>query len=357
VNRWQNTWNLVLGLCAPLSRAMERLPEPEEWGSVGEVLQRLRFGALAYHNLKARRLLDEVPAKVADWLQAEHAHALARYHMVGAMVVPHLEAFAAEVEFIVLKGTAWAHTVYPAPHLRQSGDLDLLVRPREMARAVAALESLGFESDYGLGAEHGPTFRLKNASGQQVYIELHPDVSRPGAYPHLRGWDVWDQPAATEVWGATFLTPMLEIGYVSTLFQLGWDLWQGGYARYLIDHMHFDAAPGLNRGLAAEMTRACGVRGVEHFVRCMTLRAEWPPGPHRCGRLGAAVLRRWPDALLCHARSRTRRSLRAVATVLLWDRWDDRARFLATFLKNVPVRGANRCRLILKAATAPRQRD
>jgi len=351
----QHTWNLVIGLCAPLSWEMERLPEPAEWEAVGGILQQLRFGALAYHNLKARGHLDDVPSNVADRLQSEHAHALARYHMLGAMVVPHLKAFAAQIEFIVLKGTAWAHAVYPSPHLRQWGDLDLLVRPKEVPRAVAALESLGFESDYGLGAEHGPTFRLWNASGEQVYMELHPDVSRPGAYPYLRGWDVWDQPRAVEMWGGLFLTPMLEIGYVSTLFQLCWDLWQGAYARYVVDHMYFDAAPGLNRDLAADMTRASGVRGVEHFVRCMTLCGDWAAPPHRLAGMGGGFLRRHPGVLLRHTASRTLRSLRAVAATLLWDHWDDRSRFYRDFLGHLPGRAVNRCRLILQATHGPRR--
>jgi len=56
-----------------------------------------------------------------------------------------LEAIrAAEIEAIVLKGPAVAHTVYPDPMLRTFGDLDLLVRERDWHAIHAALLDLGF---------------------------------------------------------------------------------------------------------------------------------------------------------------------------------------------------------------------
>jgi len=52
----------------------------------------------------------------------------------------------AQIPSILLKGHALARTVYPDPALRQSSDIDLLVRPRDIPAAEDVLESLGYTS-------------------------------------------------------------------------------------------------------------------------------------------------------------------------------------------------------------------
>src|SRR5512143_3479017 len=54
-------------------------------------------------------------------------------------------ARAGGVQMLLLKGTALAYTHYPRPHLRPRNDVDLLVRPADLARVGAVLVSAGFE--------------------------------------------------------------------------------------------------------------------------------------------------------------------------------------------------------------------
>src|SRR5205823_14656509 len=49
------------------------------------------------------------------------------------------------IEFIAHKGPALAQMLYHNPAMRQFGDLDLVVRPRDVSRAKAALIQLGYE--------------------------------------------------------------------------------------------------------------------------------------------------------------------------------------------------------------------
>src|SRR5207253_1468780 len=58
-------------------------------------------------------------------------------------VAPSFEE--AAVEFLILKGPALAHTVYPDPAWRYFTDLDVLVAPKDWRRACAVLEALGFK--------------------------------------------------------------------------------------------------------------------------------------------------------------------------------------------------------------------
>jgi putative nucleotidyltransferase-like protein len=68
------------------------------------------------------------------------------YHVLDGerRLVNLAEAFdEASVDFLVLKGSSLAHTVYSDPSWRSYGDLDLLVRTKDWRRACSVLEGLG----------------------------------------------------------------------------------------------------------------------------------------------------------------------------------------------------------------------
>lgn len=67
-----------------------------------------------------------------------------------------LDALAARgVEALIMKGTALAYDVYPAPELRPRSDTDLLIARDDLAALRAAMLALGFEEHLSSGDEHG----------------------------------------------------------------------------------------------------------------------------------------------------------------------------------------------------------
>jgi hypothetical protein len=83
---------------------------------------------------------------------------------------------AAEVEAVVLKGSALAHGVYPDPSWRPFGDIDLLVRDKQWPKALKALSSCGFQRRYqeprpGFTARFGHAALLEDS--QHVEVDLH----------------------------------------------------------------------------------------------------------------------------------------------------------------------------------------
>jgi Uncharacterised nucleotidyltransferase len=83
---------------------------------------------------------------------------------------------AAEVEAVVLKGSALANEVYPDPSWRPFGDIDLLVRKGEWLDALETLSSCGFQRRYreprpGFTARFGHAALLTN--NQNVEVDLH----------------------------------------------------------------------------------------------------------------------------------------------------------------------------------------
>lgn len=319
-------WKLFLDLCAPLPHEISDLPGPEEWPQMLGRLKQTRFEALAYHNLRARRLNDAVPGEVMAHLRAANAQALARYHLLGEMVAPHLEALAREVDFLVLKGTAWAHTVYPEPHLRQSGDIDLLVKEEDQAAAGKVLEERGFTGGQDvMSADHGCTYALTHITGAVVYLELHPAICRPARYPHLRGLDATERSHGHLLWSIESRCLAIEMSALHILFELAMEYRIGGYARYLVDLRYLCCAGAFDHTWLDDLTRRAGVRGIHYCCRRLLGDASArAPQPLAC--LGASALQA-PTSSPWARNGRARGTLAALCSLALWDRWDDRFRY------------------------------
>jgi hypothetical protein len=96
-----------------------------------------------------------------------------------------LTAFAAAgIPIILLKGTALAHLVYGGPDLRPMVDIDALIDPADLKRAIAAVCDLGysFEAHYPsrfAGRMHHLPVAHVNNSGFRISLELHLDAMAP----------------------------------------------------------------------------------------------------------------------------------------------------------------------------------
>lgn len=118
----------------------------------------------------------ELPPGADDELERSHRSAMAWALAVERVTVRVSEALTeGAIPGIVLKGPAFAHAFYPDPSLRSFGDLDLLVRGDDLARAGGVLEGLsfartlpeprdGFDRRFGTGA-------IYRAGG--IEIDLH----------------------------------------------------------------------------------------------------------------------------------------------------------------------------------------
>jgi hypothetical protein len=85
-------------------------------------------------------------------------------------------AGAAAVPMLPLKGALLAHTIYEDPGLRPMRDVDLLVRPRDLERAIALLARLGFSVASPPGARFSPRHAHAVAlvdTRRELAIDLH----------------------------------------------------------------------------------------------------------------------------------------------------------------------------------------
>lgn len=105
---------------------------------------------------------------------------------------------AADVPFRVLKGSAVAHLDYPDPAWREFGDIDLLIRPEDLDRAIAVLAGRGFQRRFpepraGFDRRFAKSVSVVNADGLE--IDLHRTLAPGPLGLRVRPTMLWDAPA------------------------------------------------------------------------------------------------------------------------------------------------------------------
>ena len=138
------------------------------------------WSQIDYHGIAL--LLHKQAALLVDWPQsllkriADEARMVALWELTHAKLVSRILAKldAAEIESVMLKGTALAYSVYDDPAERRRGDSDLLVRAADRGTAIQILKEEGW---YRKDDPHGLYFQegwLNASAGQFVHaIDLH----------------------------------------------------------------------------------------------------------------------------------------------------------------------------------------
>ncbi len=140
--------------------------------------------------------------RLAEKAAQEEVAALVQF----AFFRPHLSALlracaGAGLDLLVLKGAALAETVYPRPSLRRFGDIDVLVRRAEVARARTLLESLEYIvdplqwEDLARGRDGQANFFKRTERGS-VVVELHTGLINNDLFfgqVHVAEAGLWDR--------------------------------------------------------------------------------------------------------------------------------------------------------------------
>lgn len=177
----------------PLAVPSESPPiAPADWAPLVEHARQERLAALFYVALKNSARLNELPRELGEALRLLYLRAhLANWQAIQVLQDLLAQFEHAQIPVILLKGAALSVTLYYAePALRQLGDLDLLIRAQDKARAARLLQTSGFEPYLDLtagfredfGSEQLYTRRGKRAAS----IDLHWNiVNRPAYARHI----------------------------------------------------------------------------------------------------------------------------------------------------------------------------
>ena len=111
-------------------------------------------------------------------LRADFLRSLARHQRITGQLLPLLRAWEqAGIATLLFKGFHLSEFVYPVPGARYYGDVDVLLRPRHAAAALAVAEQAGWTVDFA-SAEVGQAdchtaLELRSPGGGEVLLDVH----------------------------------------------------------------------------------------------------------------------------------------------------------------------------------------
>jgi hypothetical protein len=178
----QDEWALLLECASPVAASprFAALAGSADWSRVFILAE--KHGVLG-HLGKRLCELDEnlVPPDIRRTLLERHrAQVLATLGMT-AELIQLLKLFAAqEIPVLVVKGPVLAMQAYGDPAVRSYGDLDFLVRQRDIRRATESFEAAGYQAAVPLSAIDAgkiPGQYLFSKRDQDLLVELHNDFT------------------------------------------------------------------------------------------------------------------------------------------------------------------------------------
>ncbi len=158
----------------------EAMASTIDWNAMLRAAHAERVAPLLAHALtrSGRDGSSAIPPGVHDALRHAYLAGAGRAAILGDAAAQLLSTFAhAGIPVIALKGLELAETVSPNPALRPMEDLDLLVRPGDIAAAARVLTEAGYRE-----AWHGYP-DLQRVDGL-VDVDLHTALLHEGGDPH-----------------------------------------------------------------------------------------------------------------------------------------------------------------------------
>ena len=139
-------------------------------------------GVLAHLAVHLRELNESlVPADIRQAVQKRHRAQVFSTLRMTAELFRLLELFAAKgIPALVVKGPVLAMHAYGDPAMRSYGDLDLLVRQRDIHRATESLQAAGYEATVPVSAIDAgkiPGQYLFAKPDANLLVELHSDFT------------------------------------------------------------------------------------------------------------------------------------------------------------------------------------
>lgn len=166
-------------------RDRESIESVEEWDRLVEIAVRSRLVAALTAALEDSGA-TRIPTRVRDALsQLSAERSLQAIHQVQQLhsVLDLLRS--RDIAVVVYKGVTLGQLAFGSLGARETSDLDLLVAPRDYAKAYHALLSDGFECDYPRPTRH--MFRQSYEisllhPSRRIYVDLH-RAFLPACYP------------------------------------------------------------------------------------------------------------------------------------------------------------------------------
>ena len=177
-----------------------------EWDRLLNDARQSNTDPLLYYTLKEANVDGLLPGRVISELKTAYCFAFVHNVFYYRELSDILNSFQSSgIQTIILKGAALAETLYPDISLRPFGDIDLLIRSRDLPEAQDRLQCLGYgentdrEFYQGYRERFEEHFIYRKNAHIPVYVELH--TSLP-PFVSARGLEVggfWDRAVVAQI--------------------------------------------------------------------------------------------------------------------------------------------------------------
>lgn len=185
------------------------------------------------HRLGKHPCWPDLPQVLTTALARDAKQAVAWEMFSHAALHEVLDALAAAgIDCLLLKGTALAYLLYPVPHARPRGDVDLLVADRATAeRALQQLAALGYERLLGMQGRYiSHQFACTRRAGNHhvLMIDLHWGLSNSNFFAQRFSFsDLWSERRPVAALGPQAQALSARHALVHALFHRAWHLGEG----------------------------------------------------------------------------------------------------------------------------------
>ena len=181
-----------------------------DWDGFVQESIRQRIGGLLYQRLKSLPPDNGIPSRVIQELRQQYFDTALRNMQLFHELHKVLEALQeSDVSVIVLKGAYLAQGVYGNIALRSMGDVDILVRKEDFAKAEQMLLDRGYSFDEQYGERdwylNNHYHLLYRRPENGVNIELHWDITSPSSPFEIDVERLWERAQLVTIAGAQVL--------------------------------------------------------------------------------------------------------------------------------------------------------
>jgi Uncharacterised nucleotidyltransferase len=158
-------WSVLLAACAlndsqeKTARALSCQPESLRWSILLERAERHGVMPLLHQALSG--VQEKIPSEEMQRVRERYQSNIHKSLFLTRELIRILDCFdSLAIEVLPYKGVTLAETMYGDMALRQSGDIDLLIRPPDVRRARHALGELGYRAQLQLAEKEESAYLI-----------------------------------------------------------------------------------------------------------------------------------------------------------------------------------------------------
>jgi hypothetical protein len=336
-------WSLLLSALAvpftneQLNRVRFLAREFQPWNSLLELAERQGVLPLLYQAMSG--LSNEIPPDAMRSLTERYQSNLHKSLFLAREMIRILEQLeSVGVEVMPYKGVTLAETAYGDMALRQAGDIDLLIRPVDLARIKAAVGVLGYRPHVQLSESEERAYLLSgyecafDGDAGRNLLEVQWAIQPRFYAVDLAMADLFQRSVTVRVAGRAIKTLSLEDQILVLSVHAAKHFW--GRLIWLRDIAQIAQAPGLNWNWIEAQTCALGILRIVRVTLLLANKLLDFPIPEllRAGVMADRVASDLTDEIGAHLLSGGAYSTESVAyfrlMMRLRERRGDRVRFL-----------------------------